>query len=229
MRENATSTTQGIDTVGEWRSALAVIANSVLLFEIVTGLVIYVFPFGEFSQVSVLLHTLVGLLMLVPVTWYLVRHWLVRRGGNLSHIQLLGYASLVALFVCAISGYVVTWQGIVGPAMSYVWDVVHLISGSAFLLLIIVHLWVVMARKTNQLEARQLLRQAHRAFYVRVAIGCGALLLACGVWTSIYSEPAFDAAFSSNYNWDFGEDQLFAPSLAQVDQKPCKNKCISRR
>jgi hypothetical protein len=209
--------------VAEWRSVLTGIACGALLFEIVTGLVIYVFPFGEFSQISVLMHTLVGFLMLAPVIWYLVRHWRVRRGGNLSHIQLLGYASLVALVICAVSGFVVTWQGVVGPMMSYVWDVVHLASGLAFLLLIVVHFWVLIVRKVNQPEALQALRKARRTFYLRTSILCGLLLFACGVWTSIYSEPEYNGAFSDNYNWDFGEDRPFAPSLAQVDQQPWKN------
>ncbi|MDC0935794.1 multiheme c-type cytochrome [Pirellulales bacterium] len=219
MSKNPDNTPGRIDAVAEWRSTLTAIVCSTLLFEIVTGLVIYIFPFGEFTQFSVLLHTLVGFLMLGPATWYLVRHWLVRRGGNLSHIQLLGYSSLVALVVCTISGFVVTWQGAVGPAMSSVWDAAHLASGLAFLLLIVVHLWVLVIRKVNQPEALLALQQARRAFFSRVTIGCALLMAACGVWTLNYDGPKFDASFSDSYIWDFGEDRPFAPSLAQVDQQ----------
>ena len=222
MPETSASKTNRVDTVAEWRSPLTVLAHSVLLFEVLTGFVIYLSPFGELSQFSVLLHTLVGLLMIVPVTWYLIRHWRVRRGGNLSHVQLLGYAAAAALAVCAVSGCVVTWQGAVGPAMSYTWDVVHLFSGLAFLLLIVVHLWVVIVRKTNQPETVQAQRLARRAFYFRATFGCALLFALCCLWTFAYHEPVFDNGFSENYNWDFGTDRPFAPSLAQVDQEPLR-------
>ena len=219
MPHTTTNTTSRVDAAAEWRSPLTITANSVLLFEVASGLVIYLWPFGKFSQFSVLMHTLVGCLMFAPVVWYLIRHWRVRRGGNLSHVQLLGYAAAAALAVCALSGFVVTWQGVVGPAMSYLWDVLHLFSGLAFLVLIVVHLWVVIVRKVNQPEMIQVHRQARRAFYWRSILTCGLLMALGGIWTMAYHEPAFDEAFSSNYNWDFGEDRPFAPSLAQVDQQ----------
>ena len=34
--------------------------------------------------------------MVVPLAWYCVRHWWVRRRGKLSHYQLLGYASVAS-------------------------------------------------------------------------------------------------------------------------------------
>ena len=52
--------------------------------------------------------------MLLPVTWFMVGHWWVRWGGNLSHYQLLGYVSSAVLVLCVASGVVLTWQAVVG-------------------------------------------------------------------------------------------------------------------
>ncbi len=160
----ASETGARVNAAAEWRSRLAGITGGLLLFLSISGLVIYLVPFNEFSQLSVLVHTVVGLAMLVPVTWYTIRHWRVRRKGKLSHYQLLGYISVAMMLACVVSGFVVTWQGLIGPRMSYTWDFVHLITGLAMLAFIIVHLATVIVRKVNNPDALRLLRSARRRF-----------------------------------------------------------------
>ena len=74
-----------VNAAAEWRSRLAAITGGLLLFLSISGLIIYLVPFNAFSQFNVLVHTVVGLAMLVPVAWYVTRHWRVRRRGKLSH------------------------------------------------------------------------------------------------------------------------------------------------
>ncbi|MAE60778.1 MAG: hypothetical protein CMJ49_05405 [Planctomycetaceae bacterium] len=208
-----------VNAVSEWRSSFTGITGALLLFESVTGLLIYLLPFSRFNQYNVVLHTVLGLLMLAPVPWYMWRHWRVRRGGNLSHYQLLGYAALVLLVACVVSGLIIMWQGLVGPRIAYVWDITHLVSGVAVIVFVVVHLLTVIIRKSNNPEAKQALRSARSVFYRRSFGGCALLLVLCGVLTATYSDPEFQQGFSEDYNWRFGEDRPFAPSLAKVDNE----------
>jgi len=204
-----------IDAAREWRSSLTGLIGALLVFESITGFAIYLLPFSEFNQFGVILHTLLGIVMLLPMLWFVVRHWLVRGKGNLSHYQLLGYVSLVFLVICTISGLVLTWQGIVGPRINYTWDVVHLLTGIGLLLFMVVHLATVIIRKGKAEQGG--LVKARRRFYLYSTVGSGLLLAFCLLWTSLYQEPSTLRGFSDNYNWRFGEDRPFAPSLARLD------------
>ncbi len=201
----------------EWRSWLTAVAGTLLLYESLTGLAIYLLPFSTFAQFSVLLHTIIGILATLPVSWYLIRHWWVRRKGNLSHFQLLGYIAFALLVVSAASGFVVTWQGLIGPRMEYIWDVTHLVSSFGLMVLIVVHLITVIVKKVNNPEAAGHYRSARRVFYLRSLLGCLVLLAIGGAWTMKYRDPVQMVSFPNEYNWKFGEDRPFAPSLARVD------------
>lgn len=207
-----------VDAVAAWRSPWTVMTGAWLLFESVSGLLILLAPFSEFNQFNVLVHTIAGVVLLLPVAWYLVKHWLDRRGGNLSHYQLLGYVAVALLAVCVVSGLVLTWQGVAATRISYVWDVVHLASGIALAVFVVAHLLTVIVRRVNREESLIALRRARRVFYAGTVAGCGVLFALCGAWMALYEEPSFNNSFSDDYNWRYGEDRPFAPSLAQVDR-----------
>ncbi|MBC8308899.1 MAG: hypothetical protein H8E83_00115, partial [Planctomycetes bacterium] len=212
-----------IDAPAEWRSALTGISSGLLLYETVTGLAIMLLPFSPFNQFNVLLHTILGIAMIIPVIWYCIRHWLVRRKGNLSHYQLLGYISVALLLACIVSGVVLTWQGIVGPVISATWDTVHLVTGFAMAVFIIIHIISVVIRKVNKDEAKKTLAVARSRFY-QWSVGVTALFLAVAwVWSTIYTDPPTVSAFADEYNWKYGEDRPFAPSLARTDTTAWQN------
>jgi len=165
-----------IDAPAEWRSSLTGISSGLLLYETVTGLTILLLPFSAFNQFSVLIHTILGVAMVVPVVWYSVRHWFVRRKGKLSHYQLLGYISVVLLLACLLSGLVLTWQGIFGSIIGATWDMVHLVTGFAMAVFIIIHLVSVIIRKVNKEDSKKTLAVARGQFY-RWTIGVTALFL----------------------------------------------------
>ncbi len=209
--------TTKIDAPAEWRSALTGISSGFLLYETVTGLAIMLLPFSPFNQFNVLLHTILGIAMIVPVIWYCIRHWVVRRKGNLSHYQLLGYISVALLLACIVSGVVLTWQGIVGPVIGATWDTVHLVTGFAMSVFIILHLISIVIRKVNKKETKQTLATA-RGRYCQWSVGMTALFLgATWVWAAMYADPPTVSAFADEYNWKYGEDRPFAPSLARTD------------
>lgn len=217
-----------IDAAAEWRSRLTGVTGGVLLFEIVTGLIIFFAPFGALPQFSLLAHTIIGLAMVAPIVWYVVRHWRVRRRGNLSHYQVLGYAAAVLLGACLVSGIVVTWQGITGPRLSRAWDTIHLVTGMTVVVLIVVHLLTVIWRKVKNAESRARLKAARGAFYRRtVLLAAIPLLLTIG-WVALHESPQRFRAFPPSYNWSFGEDRPFAPSLARLDHSSCEADVRSR-
>lgn len=203
--------------VYEWRTRLAAVAAVFLLFTGATGLAVYFLPFGRLAQFSVILHTAAGLLLLAPTAWYLTRHWWVRRRGNLSHFQLLGYVALGLLATCVVSGLVVTWQGVVGPRMSPVWDSIHLATGIGLAVFTAVHVLMVAFRRVNNPEVLAALGQARRLYAVRAGVGT-ALLLALSVGAAAYrGRESVERRFPVDYNWRFGEDRPFAPSMARLD------------
>ncbi len=207
-------TPSAIDAIAEWRSYLGGATGALLLFEALTGLGIYLLPFSVFNQFSVILHTLLGVMMLLPVGWFVLRHWRVRKRGRLSHHQLLGYGALAFLLICSVSGLVLTWQGLAGPAIGYSWDLVHLLTGIALPLFLLVHLASIIVGKARPDRA---LLGARRRYYLHSVLGSGLLLGVCGLWAVAYEEPALIRGFAQDYNWRFGEDRPFAPSMARLD------------
>ncbi|MGA2629745.1 MAG: hypothetical protein ABSG54_05965 [Terriglobia bacterium] len=109
----------------EWRSRLAILVAGVLAFETLSGQSVWLLPFGIPNQVMVIVHTVLGLLFLIPVAWYLLRHFLHYWRNTMSHILLLGYLGAAAVILCAVSGLVLTYQSALGVKISYAWDAVH--------------------------------------------------------------------------------------------------------
>ncbi len=217
LQQPVSETGARVDAIAEWRSKLTALSGAYLLFETLTGLSIWLLPFSGFNQVAVLLHTAAGIAVLPWITWYMLRHWLVRRGGNLSHHQLLGYAALLMLVICVASGLVLTAQGLLGPRISIVWDVTHLVTGIGVPLFTTVHLATLIVRAVHDGDARARLRAARAVFYRRSAAGAGVLLLVCGASSLVYQQGPTGQPFPEDYNWRFGQDRPFAPSLARVE------------
>lgn len=217
-----------VDAVREWRSWLTGVTGALILFESLTGLAIYLLPFSEFNQFGVLLHTVLGVLMLAPLAVYLTRHTIVRSRGNLNHYQVLGYLGAAVLIACCVTGVVLTWQGLVGPRRTWGWHIVHLVTGIAVLILVAVHLLTVIARRVNNPDARRALVSARRVFWARTVWGTAGGLALCGLFAVTYDAPDFRRAFPDDYNWRFGVDRPFAPSLARVDQTAWKDNLVDR-
>ncbi len=206
-----------IDSAAEWRSRLSGIVGALLLYTSVSGILIYLLPFSIFNQLNVLVHSLVGVAMLLPAAWFVVRHWYARKKGNLSHYQLLGYVSLAALCLCLASGLVLTWQGLDRPRISYTWGTAHLISGIGLSAFVLIHLLTVILRKTKESPFVKDIRRAQRRYYAYALVGTAGLFAVAVLWTATYEDPQSTVPFDADYNWRFGEDRPFAPSLARLD------------
>ena len=206
MRDSGNQVSMG------WTSWLAKLSMGVLLFESTTGLAITLMPFHGVVQWGVLLHTFVGVLTLLPMSCYYVAHWRDTRHHALTPVMLLGYIGVAGLFVCSLSGLVVTWQGLLENRTSWLWRQVHLITtlvvlGTVFphILLILVRLW---GREEGR-AARRYLWHTICALFISTAIAGGLLLIDSGVH--------YVNEFPEDYHYLYGEERPFAPSLAQTD------------
>ena len=204
---------QSVDSAEEWRSSLTWVVTGLLLFLSLSGLSILFLPFSIYQQVAVLLHVLLGTLLIVPIGLYVTRHERKRRSGNLSHYKLLGYLSGGALVVTVLTGLVETAQALFGTHLSRSWDQAHLISGFAVTLFISAHLLTLIVRRTNSLEVGQ----ARRLSLIRSSGVALSGFLLCGVLAWQYGGIDFDESFSEGYDFKYGVDRPFAPSLARKD------------
>jgi hypothetical protein len=161
-----------------WQSWVARFCMAVLLFEVLSGLLITIVPFNATAQWSVLLHSAVGALTLLPLAYYCATHWWRYRNYAMSQIVLLGHVALWALVICCVSGAVLTWQGLFGLRTSPTWRMVHLVTTFVTLIGMVPHIFGLPA---------------------------------------FYSGTEYVNEFPDDYQYLYGTNRPFAPSLAQTD------------
>ncbi|MGD2134939.1 MAG: cytochrome b/b6 domain-containing protein [Gemmatimonadales bacterium] len=202
----------------EWRHKLLICISGLLLFETLTGLSIWLLPFSVSNQVMVLLHTVVGLVFLVPFAWYQIRHWLIYRPQRLSHVKLTGYFAMVATMVAIVSGVVLTAQALWATRISYAWDAIHIVATFALIVSVVPHIVVLVGRE------RRAVRRGGDASVLAAEkmYGLGSLVMAAALFVPValvvywYEPPQMANAFPADYSYLYGEDRPFAPSLART-------------
>lgn len=205
-----------VDAAAEWRHWLTGLTLGLLLLETITGLAIWLLPFSVFNQLGVLWHTVIGILMVVPVGWYMVRHWWRRFRGKFNHFQLLGYLSAFAVIALFVSGFVLAWQAAFTTRISYLWDQIHIVTGLILIFALLAHTLMLWWRKVNAAEAAAALRSGKRTF-LRQCLGTACVLLALhGLSAAVYRTAPIHNEFPDDYSWKFGEDRPFAPSLVRT-------------
>lgn len=213
-----------IDRPREWRSRLAILVVGVLLFETLTGLAIYLLPFSMTNQLTVIVHTGFGVLLLLPFIWYQVRHWRTYRRFQTTHSTLTGYAGLAVSAGCLLSGVVLTWQALAGTRISYAWDLVHIVTTVGVIAFVVPHVILVIWRDVRA-GARDELHSTTRPDVIRaerrfsfsvlgiVLAGFGTVVLGLAM-----VQPAkLVNEFPPDYNYVYGPDRPFVPSLARTD------------
>ncbi len=224
-----------VNAAQEWRSKSSGATASILSMELATGLLILLLPFGLFVQFSLLLHVLIGLLTIIPVSWFIFRHWKARYKGNLNHYQLLGYFALFFLFLNIVSGVVETIQGLASTRISPSWDLLHLSTGLATGLFVLIHIVTLFRRKattktekarrgTAKKSAAEILVSAKRVYLYYCLFGLLILIPVAGFWTLAYQADPQSKEFAADYSLKYAKDRPFAPSLAQLDNTEWKEQ-----
>ena len=194
-----------------WSGVLSKTAAAILLFELLSGLAITFGPFHPAIEWSVLLHTIVGVITLAPLVWYSVAHWNDYRDQALSDVLLLGYVGLGALAVCLVSGLLVMGQALVSVSTSPWLRYKHLTSTLLVLAAGGAHILIAWWRRRRAEGV-----EGAEAWLVSglVASLAGVAVIA-GV-TFGYSGTKYHNQFPSDYNYAFGRNRPFAPSLAHT-------------
>ena len=207
-----------IQKAGEWQRTLLHAVSGLLVFETLTGLSIYLLPFSVPNQVMVLLHTLLGLVFVVPFAWYQVRHWRIYRTLRLSHVVLTGYFAMVAALILIVTGLVLTWQAAFTARISPGWDLAHIVATFALIGAVLPHVLtlVIRAVRARATEVGGMVTAAARTLGRRTALVTVALFaLVAGI--SFSARPAdFANEFPADYDLSLGADRPFAPSLART-------------
>jgi len=198
------------DTQRAWgrRSLWWLLAGTVYLFA--TGLVILLAPFSTAAQMTVLLHTLGGILFLVPLCWYLIPHLKERWKDRFSHLVLLGWSSGVLMTAAALSGVVLTVQAAFMRRIDYGWDLVHIVTGCSVIAVLGAHLVTAVRRN----------RPGEWAFVRRMLVRTTVVGSVLTVVTFAAGGPLGQTKrrqpLPEGYSMRYGENP-FAPSLARTD------------
>lgn len=202
----------------EWDRRLGVAVGALLLFEALTGLAIWLLPFSVSAQITVLSHTVLGILFLAPYVIYQLRHWRRYRAIPMSSVKLTGYFALVAAIVLSLTGIVLTLQAWFAPRISYALDVVHIVATFALVLSAAPHVvaLVIRARRARTISAGLEPVVAAQSRYGRRMAGfAGALAIATIAVPAVAYRPVqLQTELPEEYSFVYGEDRPFAPSLA---------------
>ncbi len=203
----------------EWNHVLLRFVTGILLFETITGFAIYLLPFSIVNQVSVILHTIIGLVLVIPFSYYMVRHWSIYRSMPMTHYKFTGYMLMAVSLLLVISGVVLTWQGAFQLKISKTWDVLHIIGTFLLVAFMLPHVVLVMVRNfqaRDNISFVPIIKAQWKYLVVSGAI-CLALFIITGLWTLLYEPVLWKNEFPQDYSYLYGEDRPFAPSLAKTE------------
>lgn len=195
-----------------WGPWLARVAAGAFLFELISGLAVTVGPFHAAVEWSLLAHTAAGLLLVAPLVWYFARHWEDYAGQALSDVVLLGYVGLGGLAVCLLSGLAVTWQGALSERTSAWLRYTHLVSTLLAVAASAPHIVIAWQRRRGTEFARPAAGWAAHA-----AAWTAAGVVAVAGLTAGYAGEKYRNEFPKGYNYLYGKDRPFAPSLARTN------------
>lgn len=203
----------------EWKHGLLLFVSGLLLFETLTGLSIYLLPFSISNQIMVLLHTITGLIFIIPFAWYQIRHWLKYRAMAMNHYKLTGYVSMVIVLVAAISGLILTYQSVFMTKISQTWDLIHIISTFTLIAFLLPHVVLIIIRdyKARISEAMQPIVKLESKYLWNTFFITVLLFAVIALWVYGHQPVKFYNEFPEDYSYVYGEDRPFAPSLATTN------------
>ncbi|MEO6995556.1 MAG: cytochrome c3 family protein [Lacunisphaera sp.] len=206
-----------------WTARLTFVVILGLVIETATGLWVLLAPFSVISQLLVLAHGVAGLLLVGPYAVYQVRHLRDWGTQTLSVVKLIGYAAMALTVSCMASGVVVTAQSLFGRRLSPLWDQIHLVTGIATAVLIVLHLAFSYSRRRENLRRVEGFSRRLRRHWAAVAAGAAALYVVTVLVASRWSIVPVDLPLPAGYSLpqdaqNFAEyrGSIFAPTYART-------------
>jgi len=192
--------------------------GGVLVFVAVSGLGVWLLPFGAPAEQAVLSHTVVGLAVLVPFTRWQYRHWLAARKAPRSFRKVCAYAGFWLLAASCATGLVVTGQALFALRVQPAWARLHLWSSIFALPFLAYHL--LPAARTGPLEAANPLRgeaniaRARRRMWILAAYwALGSIGVAMAA-VLVYRRPSYETYQPPIQHLPGNGANPFAPSFA---------------
>ena len=203
----------------KWTKPLLYCVSGFLLFEIITGLSIYLLPFSLANQVMVLLHTGVGLIFLFPYLWYQWQHWIEYKRRPLNEFVITGYIGMAATTIAIISGLVLTWQAIFSTHITALWKNIHIISTFVLIASVVPHVLLIIFRDKKAIVKTEQIQQAktgQKRFGFNSIYFVFIQFALVGLFMFAYSSPQLFTEFPDDYHYHQGSDNPFFPSLAST-------------
>ena len=213
------------EVIIDYRSFLTWIATSVVGYSLLSGLMVTLLPFGVYAQFSIIVHTVVGTVAVIPLVVAVYLHWQRRKPDAPAPIARTAMVAIAALAVCLLTGLLITAMALFGTWVPGWADTVHLVSALVLGTLIAIHLAPIVARY-GKAEASP--RRAPRKRFVWTAVAIIAVLFAVtGFLSQAQTEPQQFQAFSDGYDWPHGDDRAFWPSRVAVANTPWLNHFLA--
>lgn len=205
------------------RFLLTWIATGMLVYSLISGLLIWLLPFGPYSQYSVLVHSAIGVILSIPICRQMYRHWRRRHyfiEGSPKHLALFAVAVMGA---CLISGVYLFWKATVGGSGIGLAAQFHLYAGLVLGLVILWHLVPIFARyQKSQPTVRRAAR--HRNAGISGVIVVGFLCVTWILAATTDSDAVVFGLLAGDYEMPYGVDRPFWPSRAEIDNPPWKEQ-----
>lgn len=218
MNPEETGKTEDATAAANLRLFVTWIVTSIVFYGVLSGLLIWLLPFSFFAQYSLVIHTGIGVVSILPlvgVTWLHMRSFRLAAGRK-TYLQ--EDFSAILLIVCLLSGCVITWKALFGTGVPDIWIIAHRGTG---LLLAATIIWHLISLYTQGLKITPKPTGSVRR---KVMLTCAVLIIALtalalpAALMETEAEPY--QPFAENYDWRFGSDLPFAPSRATLQTPP---------
>lgn len=202
----------------KWQSRLTIWVVGLLLFELVSGLIIYIVSFSLTSQALVVIHTAIGLVVIIPYIIYQLRHWLSYRNNKLTQHKLTGYLAMGTAVAAAVSGLVLTYEAVFMTRINYLWDQIHVVATFAFLFSIVPHIGLLILRDFKNIKGEKLkpVANAQKVFGLRILFVLAILIGIVALFVYAYNPVKYNNKFPADYQFMYGKNKPFEPSLAMT-------------
>lgn len=206
----------------DFRTLLTWIASGLLLYLLVSGALVFWLPFGAYTQYSVIVHSVAGVLAVLPVLVIVVMHWRRRIALIAGRPAALAKAGVFVLAVSIASGLAIVLQSVFGRKVDDVWWLMHQGSALAFGILLFLHLLPILMRYANTPSTPR--RIARRWFLAAAAVTIATpFVLTNWLAGQVEATDRFQS-FSADYVWRYGEDRPFWPSRARIADSPWEKR-----
>lgn len=167
----------------------------------------------------VYIHTFIGILFLIPIIWYQVRHWLLYRSVKMNHFKFTGYVVTFFTVLLSISGIILTYQALFLSRIDYLWDLIHIITTFGFIAFVIPHVVIILLRdfRARKKETMVPVFSAQKKLSLNAFFATVFLFVVVGLLVYAYEPIEMKNELPEDYSYLYGEDRPFAPSLANTN------------